>query len=130
MQEKYYPDKEAIVTAIRNDDPLLVLVSFDETEILLSNIDDSMEHHILLKQLGYRESDLDKYFRLVVNSEGADWTFVCPSGYAEIHDRDRRIRKYYNDGIDTISRALKQLAFNAAIHIPNRYRRHLNTLAQ
>lgn len=44
MEIIYYPDEGAVNQAIKNDDPLLVLVSFDEKRILISNIDDAMEH--------------------------------------------------------------------------------------
>ena len=39
------------------------------------------KHLILLRLAGFEDIDLDKYFRLVVNKDGADWTFVCPSNY-------------------------------------------------
>jgi hypothetical protein len=128
MDIKYYPDKSSVESAIKNDDPLLVLVACSGEEIIVSNADDSMEHYILLKQAGHSEIDIDKYFRVVVNRSGADWTFVCPASYANIKDRYRRIEKYYEDGIDEISRALKFLNYDVPINIPTRYRRHFNEL--
>lgn len=105
------------------DDPLLMLVSYDGSEMLLSNIDDSFEHIILLRQLNYRDSDIDKFFRVIVNQQGADWTFVCPSNYKSIEDKSIRIQEFFNDGIDQISKALKEIKYeNAQINIPSRYR--------
>ena len=130
METRYYPDKESVDTAMRNDDPLLMLVSFDSSVMLLANIDDSLEHHILLKQCGFAEADLDKFFRIVLNRQGADWTFVCPARYRNIADRNRRIEAFNNDGIDIISRAVKQAGYDVKINIPQRYRRHFGTLSE
>lgn len=44
---------------------------------IVANIDDVAEHYILLKKAGFSESDIDTYFRIVVNKSGASWTFVC-----------------------------------------------------
>lgn len=60
------------------DDPLLILAKHDLTEVLICNIDDAGEH---IRKLKYFEIDIDKYFRLVVINDGADWTFVCPADY-------------------------------------------------
>jgi hypothetical protein len=130
MDIKYYPDKHAVETATANDDPLLLLTAFDESESLVANIDDALEHHILLKKLGYCETDIDKYFRVVLNRQGADWTFVCPGDYKEIPDRNRRIETFYNAGIDAISRAVSALGYKVHINVPDRYRRHFDTLGQ
>jgi hypothetical protein len=40
---KYYPDETLVNEAMRVDDPLLMLVSYDGEEILLANIDDAFE---------------------------------------------------------------------------------------
>jgi len=128
MDITYYPDKSSVESAIKNDDPLLVLVACSGEEAIVSNADDSMEHYILLKQAGHSELEIDNYFRVVVNRSGADWTFVCPASYANIQDRYRRIEKYYEDGIDEISKTLKLLKYDVPINIPTRYRRHFNEL--
>ena len=128
MAIQYYPDKSRIDESIKNDDPWLVLVSFCGERIIIGNIDDTFEHHILLKSAGYPETDLAQYFRIVVNKAGADWTFVCPSGYQNIRDRERRIEQFYKDGIDVISNALKEILYDEQINIPTRYRRHFNEL--
>jgi hypothetical protein len=125
---KYYPDEAHVNEAIRVDDPLLMLVSYDGEEILLANIDDVFEHVILLKKLDYKETDIDKYFRIVLNREGADWTFVCPSNYRGISDKEKRIETFYNDGIDQISKAIQVIGYDVQIQIPQRYRRHFNML--
>jgi hypothetical protein len=129
MEFKYYPDKKAVNKAIKSNDPLLLLVGFDESEALAANIDDALEHSILLKKLGYKETEIDDFFRVVLNRQGADWTFVCPSGYKGMTARDRRIDAFYNDGISAISKAVKQLGYDVKIDIPARYRRHFDRLS-
>jgi hypothetical protein len=124
----YFPDKDRVDAAIKNDDPLLMLVSFDGKRVIVGNVDDSFEHHILLKQAGFSPNDLDKYFRLVVNKSGASWTYVCPTSYLNIKDRELRLRKYYENGIDGVSRALKMIDYDVPIDIPQRYRRHFDAL--
>lgn len=130
MDIKYYPDQPTVETAITNDDPLLVLVAMNLSEMLVSNIDDAMEHMILLRKLNYRETRIDEFFRVVLNRQGADWTFVCPSEYQQIKNRSIRIETFYSSGIEAISIALKLLGYDVSIKIPDRYRRHFNTLAE
>ena len=128
MKIIYYPNKRRVNSAIKHDDPLLLLVAFDGELSIVGHIDDTSEHYILLKLAGYNESDIDKYFRIIVNKSGASWTFVCPSSYLNIPNRNRRLTKYYENGIDEISKALKLIGYNVPIDIPTRYRRHFNEL--
>jgi hypothetical protein len=124
----YYPDRTGVENAIKKDEPLLMLVSFDKKKVLLSNIDDAVEHYILLKKLGYPETGIDKYYRVVVNKDGADWTFVCPADYKNIEDKDRRIKIFYSEGVSAISEALKIIGYEIEINIPKRYKRHFDML--
>jgi len=128
MVVKYYPDRETVEEAMQVNDPLLMLVSYDGKEIIIANIDDAFEHLILLKKMDYKETDIDKYFRVVVNHEGADWTFVCPGDYKGIKDKNKRIEVFYNDGITQITNALHAIGYDTKINIPQRYRRHFNML--
>jgi hypothetical protein len=128
MKINYYPNKQRVNTAIKHDDPFLMLVSFDGALSIVGHIDDTSEHYLLLKKAGFNESDIDKYFRIVVNKSGASWTFVCPSSYLNISDRNRRLTRYYENGIDEISKALKAIGYNVPIDIPARYRRHFDEL--
>lgn len=128
MDIKYYPDKTHVNAAMQVNDPLLMLVSYDVNEILLANIDDAFEHHILLKKLDYAETEIDRFFRVVLNQQGADWTFVCSKNYKGIRNQDKRIETFYNDGVSQISKAIQAIGYNADIHIPQRYRRHFNLL--
>lgn len=126
---KYYPDKETVEKAIEVDDPLLLLVAFDESSALVANVDDALEHSVLLKKLGHRETELDIFYRVMLNRQGADWTFVCPSDYKGITDRDKRIETFYNNGILSIAKAIDFLGYKASITIPDRYRRHFDALS-
>jgi hypothetical protein len=125
-----YPDDAAVSAAIHNDEPLLVLISFDGKAAIISQIDDAVEHHILLEKTGFDSRDIDKYFRIVLNSDGADWTFVCPPDYKGIEDKQRRISAFYKDGFSVISEALSELGFMVGINIPKRYRRHFDYMME
>jgi hypothetical protein len=126
---KYYPDKETVEKAIEVDDPLLLLVAFDESSALVANVDDALEHSVLLKKLGHKETELDIFYRVMLNRQGADWTFVCPSDYKGITDRNKRIETFYNNGVLSIAKAIDFLGYKASITIPDRYRRHFDALS-
>lgn len=128
MEFTYYPNKQAVNRAIKHDDPLLVLLSFDGRAGIVSNIDDAVEHIILLKKVGRKESEIDSFFRIILNHEGADWTFVCPANYQGIKDREKRIEKFYNDGHGIIESGINALGYNVPVKIPLRFRRHFAEL--
>lgn len=125
MHVRYLPDEDKIIKSRQVDDPMLILISHDSDFVIIGNIDVYGEHLILLKHAGLQEREIDNFFRVIANNEGADWTFVCPSNYKNIIDRDKRIEFFYNDGIDKITKVLKELNFGTEINIPKRYRRHL-----
>ena len=72
MNITYYPNKDNVTAAIEQDEPLLVLISFDGETLITSQIDEAVEHHILLRKVDLPDTDIDKYFRLVVDHNGAD----------------------------------------------------------
>lgn len=123
-----YPNEENFREAAEKDEPLLVLVSFDGSRIIASQIDEAVEHHILLKKAGFPDTDIDKYFRLVVDRDGADWTFVCPENYSSITRKDKKIEEFFKDGMRIIPDALKRIGYDVPIEIPKRYRRHFNLM--
>lgn len=125
-----YPSETDVNNAISNKEPLLVLISFDGKTVIASHIDEAMEHHILLLKAGFSDRDIDKYFRIVLDDEGADWTFVCPPDYKSISDKSRRIKAFYKDGFRIISDVLQELGFMVGINIPRRYRRHFDMLGE
>lgn len=125
-----YPSEKDVNNAISDKEPLLVLISFDGETVIASHIDDAMEHHILLMKAGFSDRDIDKYFRIVLDDEGADWTFVCPPDYKNISDKSRRIKAFYKDGFNIISDVLQELGFMVGINIPRRYRRHFDALGE
>lgn len=123
-----YPSETDVNNAINSKEPLLVLVSFDSKTVIMSHIDEAVEHHILLEKVGIDSRNIDKYFRLVLDSDGADWTFICPPDYKNISDKTRRIKQFYKDGFAVISDVLQELGFMVGINIPRRYRRHFDMM--
>lgn len=121
-----YPSETDVNNAVNRKEPLLILISFDGERVIMSHIDEAVEHHILLLKAGFSDKDIDKYFRLVLDSDGADWTFVCPPDYKSISDKTKRIRQFYKDGFAVISDVLQELGFMVGINIPRRYRRHFD----
>ena len=125
-----YPSEKEVQSAIDEKEPLLVLISFDGETVIMSHIDEAVEHHILLMKTGFSDKDIDKFFRIVLDDEGADWTFVCPPDYKNISDITRRIRQFYKDGFAVISDVLQEIGFMVGINIPRRYRRHFNAVME
>ncbi|MBQ9383402.1 MAG: hypothetical protein IJT87_04140 [Ruminiclostridium sp.] len=123
-----YPDDKTVDEAVAKKEPLIIAISFDEKTALMSHLDDSVEHHILLQHFGIKATDIDKYWRIVVDGETAEWTFVCPRDYKNIKDRQKRITAFYNDGITAISKVISDLGYFADITIPRRYRRHFDAI--
>ena len=123
-----FPNETEFQTAIDNDEPLLVLVSFDGERIIACQIDEAVEHHILLKKAGFSDTDIDKYFRLVVDKSGADWTFLCPGSYSSVTRKDKKIQEFFKDGMRIIPEALKKIGYDVPIEIPKRYRRHFDLM--
>ena len=125
-----FPDSERTDFAVKNNEPLLVLISFDGSRVIMGHIDDSVEHHILLMNAGEDSRDIDRYFRIVLDRDGADWTFVCPPDYKGIADKTRRIASFYRDGFAEISDFLTEIGYLVGINIPKRYRRHPDYLSE
>ncbi len=94
----------------------------------MSFLDDSFEHQILLSHFEVDPNYINRYFRIVVDDESAEWTFVCPPDYCGIKDRQKRITQFYNDGFTAISRVLSEIGYFSDITIPKRYRRHFEAM--
>lgn len=124
-----YPSEEEVNRNISADEPLLAVISFDGKTAVMSHIDEAVEHHILLMKAGYKDTDIDSFFRIVFDKEGADWTFVCPPNYKNIQFKDKRIEAFYKDGFTVISDFLHSIGYLVGINIPKRYRRHLDALS-
>lgn len=125
-----FNDYESVENAVKNDEPMMAVISFDGEKAYVSHLDDGVEHHILLMKVGCSELDIDKFFRIVFDREGADWTFVCPSNYKNIKYRSKRIKEFYKDGIRAISDFLAEFGYFCDIKIPDRYRRHFKAMLE
>jgi len=123
-----YPSKERVKEGFRIDEPMLAVISFDGKKAIVAQVEDSFEHHILLKQAGYSELDIDKFFRIVFDKTEANWTFVCPADYKNVQFKDYRIRAFYKDGYAAISDFLQEIGYLVEIKIPSRYSRHLKMI--
>ncbi len=128
MNITYYPDKESVTIAMEQDEPLLVLVSFSGEQVIISQIDEGVEGNILIRKVGLPDTDIDKYFRIVLDHSGADWTFVCPPDYNGMTRKDKRIERFFKDGMTVIPEALKELGYDVPVEIPKRYRRHFDMM--
>jgi len=115
---------------------LFAVISFDGEEAIVSHADEAVEHSILLKKAGKNPNDIDKYYRIVFDKDGADWTFVCPSDYKNISVQQRRIAQFYKDGFAAISNFLAEFGYFSDINIPHRYNtelrsvRHFNIMSE
>lgn len=129
MTYKKYPDEATVNGYINKKEPLTIAIPFDENEpVLMSLLDDSFEHHILLSHFGVDPNCIDKYYRIVADAESAEWTFVCPPDYCGIKNRQKRIIRFYNDGFTAISSVLSDIGYFSDITIPKRYRRHFDAM--
>ncbi|MDR2933329.1 MAG: hypothetical protein LBV27_09515 [Oscillospiraceae bacterium] len=125
-----YSQFEDLNKAMEKDEPFLAVISFDGEQAYMGHIDECMEHHILLQKLGLPPTDIDKYFRIIFDREGADWTFICPPDYKGITDKTRRITAFYNDGFRVIAQFLSEIGYFCDIKIPKRYRRHFDVMGE
>ena len=67
MTYRKYPDEKTVNEYIAKKEPLIFAISFDGETVLMSRLDDSFEHHILLANFGISQNDIDKYFRVIVD---------------------------------------------------------------
>lgn len=125
-----FPSDESVDKAVSADEPLLAAIAFDGKTAVISQIDEAVEHHILLMKSGYNDTDIDKFFRIVVDKSGADWTFVCPPDYKNIPYKDKRIEAFFKDGFAVISDFLHSIGYLVGINIPKRYRRHFDVMSE
>ncbi len=126
---KYYGSDESNAEFINHDsEPLMAVIAHDTSHAVVCLLDEGCEHHILLSK-ALNQYNIDKYFRIIFDDEGADWTFVCPPDYKGITNKEKRITQFFNDGVDAITAFLKQLDYNVSINIPRRYRRHMDYLS-
>lgn len=128
MKIQKYPNGQDFDYAVKADEPIFVLISFDGEEVIASQADNALDHHLLLRFVKNSDKDIDKYYRLVVDHEGADWIFVCPLDYSSITRREKRIEEFFKDGMRVIPKVLKAMGYDVPVAIPKRYRRHFNII--
>lgn len=111
MNMIYVPDKETVTARFGTSEMFILAITYDEETAAIAPIDEAPEHYILLNKAGIGEINLDRCFRVVFDDEAAEWTFVCPSDYAHIADKQKRIAQFYKDGCRTISHVLSDLGY-------------------
>ena len=123
---KYYgSDTEKKEFINHDNEPLIAAIAHDGSHAVVSLLDEGCEHHLLLAKTLDRH-DIDKYFKIIFDDEGADWTFVCPPDYKGITNKEKRIAQFYNNGINVITDFLHEIGYEVPINIPKRYQRHFN----
>ena len=130
MEITEYNDYESVKNAREKDEPLMAVISFDGSKAYVCHIDDGVEHHILLIKVGYKGTEIDEFFRIIFDKDGADRTFICPPDYKNITYKSERIKQFYKDGISAISEFLADFGYLCDIKIPKRYSRHLNAMLE
>ena len=130
MEITEYNDYESVKNAREKDEPLMAVISFDGSKAYVCHIDDGVEHHILLIKVGYKGTEIDEFFRIIFDKDGADQTFICPPDYKNITYKSERIKQFYKDGISAISEFLADFGYLCDIKIPKRYSRHLNAMLE
>lgn len=129
MRFTYCPSREEVEQYYGTNETMMMLVSFDGESAVIAPAIETVEHHTLLAQAGIRETEIDRYFRIVFDDTAADWTFVCPSDYRGITDKQKRIAEFYKDGFRCISQALAEIGYLVELRIPKRYRRHFDIMS-
>lgn len=126
MEIIYYSEENRGKDILNDGEPILAIIAYDGSRAIVGLLDESVEHHILLNK-ALHTMDIDNYFRIIFDEEGADWTFVCPTGYKGITDKEKRIQSFYNDGVKVIREFLNEIGFgDITLDIPRRYRRYIN----
>ena len=125
-----YNDYETVANARAKDEHLMAVIAFDGSKAYVCHLDDGVEHHILLRKVGYTGMEIDRFFRIIFDKEGADWTFICPPDYKHIKYRSKRMKQFYKDGISAISEFLADFGYLCDIKIPRRYHRHLDAMLE
>ena len=112
------------------EETLIVIIPFnyEADYIRVGLIDEYPEHHILMQDVGLHFSDIDKYFRIILDKNSASWACVCPKDYKNIRDEIRRTETYFSDGIQAIGKVLSTIGYPTSINIPDRYMRVINSL--
>ena len=122
------PDKKTVIEAMQNNEPMITAIRNDGKVAILAPLDYGFEHNILIAKAGYNQTDIDKFFRIIFDENGADWIFVCPPDYKNISLKSYRIKKFYKDGLLEIGEFLSTIGYYIDINIPARYKRHFNMM--
>lgn len=116
------PDKKTVIEAMQNDELMISAIRTDSKTAVLAPLDYVFKHNILISKAGYNQTDIDKFFRIIFDENGANWTFVCPPDYKDISLKSCRIKAFYKDGLSKIGEFLSTIGYCISINIPQRYK--------
>ncbi|MBQ8297736.1 MAG: hypothetical protein IJX77_08145 [Ruminococcus sp.] len=115
------PSEKDVDKAIEDNQTLLALVDFEGKNAVMCHIDDVDNDDELYEKSGFDAANKAKFFRVIFNKQGADWTFKLPTSYKDIgNDRDRMVA-FYKDGFAVLSEFLQLQGYFVGIDIPTRY---------
>ena len=117
-----FPDEQSVIEAMQNDELMISAIRTDGKTAVLAPLDYVFKHNILIAKAGYNQTDIDKFFRIIFDRNGANWTFVCPSDYKDISHKLYRIKTFYKDGLSKIGEFLSAIGYCISINIPERYK--------
>lgn len=109
---------------------LIMIIPFEDNKqnVHIGLVDEFPEHHILIQEAGLHFSNIDTFFRIILDKESATWTCVCPKDYKGIRDKIKMSERYYKDGMSIISNVIAHLGYQKTIKIPDRYLRAIDAL--
>ena len=125
---KYYGSDETKTEFINHDsEPLMAVIAHDRSHAVVSLLDEGCEHHLLLAK-ALDKYNIDEYFRILFDNEGAYLTFLLSNNYNIITNKEKSITVFFNVGFVSITEFLKQIGYDVPINVPRRYRRHMDYL--
>jgi hypothetical protein len=118
---KYYPDEMHVTKCLQIKAPVLILIKFDKSEVIMGNAEDYGNYNLLIIKAGYISEDIEHYFKVTTKDDGVEWIYICPSNYKGIKSRYKRGSRFFSDGMKIIEDVLNTLKIPSRISIRNKY---------
>lgn len=126
MNIEYYP-KKISVDRVKYSEPMIAIIDLDATNAVVAPFIEVENHTNLLRKSicefdSITDPHLDAYFLIFFDKDVADWSFQLPKNYKALEEKDDRMKRYYLDGFEAISKFLKEINFLVGINIPKKFR--------